>query len=111
VFGILLISFVIVQFAPGGPVERVLAQKIHQGLTKTGGNFTVEIMQWVMLRAGGIMQKINQLLPQTFGIGRCCRWPEVNMHVAIGLKQRNINPIHGCSADHANDCFDRGRPH
>ena len=26
VFGILLISFVIVQFAPGGPVERVLAQ-------------------------------------------------------------------------------------
>ena len=26
IFGILLISFVIVQFAPGGPVERVLAQ-------------------------------------------------------------------------------------
>ena len=25
-FGILLISFVIVQFAPGGPVERILAQ-------------------------------------------------------------------------------------
>ena len=25
-FGILLISFVIVQFAPGGPVERVIAQ-------------------------------------------------------------------------------------
>ena len=26
IFGILLISFVIVQFAPGGPVERVIAQ-------------------------------------------------------------------------------------
>ena len=26
IFGILLISFVIVQFAPGGPVERILAQ-------------------------------------------------------------------------------------
>ena len=26
IFGILLISFAIVQFAPGGPVERVLAQ-------------------------------------------------------------------------------------
>src|SRR5262249_57697603 len=25
-FGILLVSFVVVQFAPGGPVERVLAQ-------------------------------------------------------------------------------------
>ena len=25
-FGIMLISFVIVQFAPGGPVERVIAQ-------------------------------------------------------------------------------------
>ena len=25
-FGILLISFVIVQFAPGGPVERVISQ-------------------------------------------------------------------------------------
>ena len=30
-FGILLISFVIVQFAPGGPVERVIAQLQGQG--------------------------------------------------------------------------------
>ncbi len=35
IFGILLISFVIVQFAPGGPVERVLAQL--QGLDQGGG--------------------------------------------------------------------------
>ena len=33
VFGILLISFIIVQFAPGGPVERVLAQL--QGLDQS----------------------------------------------------------------------------
>src|SRR5580700_5173661 len=26
VFGIMLVSFVVVQFAPGGPVERVIAQ-------------------------------------------------------------------------------------
>ena len=26
VFGIMLISFIVVQFAPGGPVERVVAQ-------------------------------------------------------------------------------------
>src|SRR6201997_5809953 len=26
IFGIMLVSFVVVQFAPGGPVERVLAQ-------------------------------------------------------------------------------------
>ena len=32
IFGILLISFAIVQFAPGGPVERVIAQL--QGLDK-----------------------------------------------------------------------------
>jgi microcin C transport system permease protein len=35
IFGILLISFVIVQFAPGGPVERVLAQL--QGLDAGAG--------------------------------------------------------------------------
>ena len=33
ILGILLISFVIVQFAPGGPVERVLAQL--QGLDQS----------------------------------------------------------------------------
>jgi microcin C transport system permease protein len=39
VFGILLISFVIVQFAPGGPVERILAQL--QGLnTSATANFS-----------------------------------------------------------------------
>jgi microcin C transport system permease protein len=41
VFGILLISFIIVQFAPGGPVERVMAQLqgLDQGATArfTGG--------------------------------------------------------------------------
>ena len=34
-FGILLVSFVIVQFAPGGPVERIIAQL--QGTTTGGG--------------------------------------------------------------------------
>src|SRR5579863_6229 len=39
IFGILFISFVIVQFAPGGPVERILAQL--QGLeTSATANFT-----------------------------------------------------------------------
>jgi microcin C transport system permease protein len=42
IFGILLISFIIVQFAPGGPVERVLAQLqgIDTGATANfgGGN-------------------------------------------------------------------------
>ncbi len=39
IFGILLISFVIVQFAPGGPVERILAQL--QGLnTNATANFS-----------------------------------------------------------------------
>ena len=41
IFGILLISFIIVQFAPGGPVERVMAQLqgLDQGATArfTGG--------------------------------------------------------------------------
>ena len=36
VFGIMLVSFVIVQFAPGGPVERVIAQL--QGLTSGTSN-------------------------------------------------------------------------
>ena len=26
IFGIMLVSFIIVQFAPGGPVERIIAQ-------------------------------------------------------------------------------------
>jgi microcin C transport system permease protein len=39
IFGILLISFIIVQFAPGGPVERILAQL--QGLnTNATANFS-----------------------------------------------------------------------
>ncbi len=39
IFGILLISFIIVQFAPGGPVERILAQL--QGLnTSATANFS-----------------------------------------------------------------------
>ena len=35
IFGIMLVSFVIVQFAPGGPVERIVAQL--QGLNGGGG--------------------------------------------------------------------------
>ncbi len=35
VFGIMLVSFIIVQFAPGGPVERIVAQL--QGLNGGGG--------------------------------------------------------------------------
>ncbi|HVL74173.1 MAG TPA: microcin C ABC transporter permease YejB [Beijerinckiaceae bacterium] len=50
-FGIMLISFTIVQFAPGGPVERVLAQL--QGadagatarITGAGGDFAGQAMQ------------------------------------------------------------------
>jgi microcin C transport system permease protein len=48
IFGILLISFIIVQFAPGGPVERILAQL--QGLeTNATANFT----GGADMRAGG----------------------------------------------------------
>ena len=32
--GILFVSFVVVQFAPGGPVERVIAQLSGAGLSK-----------------------------------------------------------------------------
>ncbi len=34
-FGILFVSFVVVQFAPGGPVERVLAQLSGQNMDAT----------------------------------------------------------------------------
>lgn len=34
-FGIMLVSFVIIQFAPGGPVERVIAQLTGQGTSIT----------------------------------------------------------------------------
>ena len=39
-FGIMFISFVIVQFAPGGPIERVIAQLTGAdtgGASRTGG--------------------------------------------------------------------------
>src|SRR5262245_31970825 len=45
ILGIMLISFVVVQFAPGGPVERVLAQLSGQNMDATqrisggGGDF------------------------------------------------------------------------
>ncbi|HVW93963.1 MAG TPA: microcin C ABC transporter permease YejB [Devosia sp.] len=39
VFGIMAISFVVVQFAPGGPVEQVIAQLTHQAnLSATGSS-------------------------------------------------------------------------
>jgi microcin C transport system permease protein len=43
IFGILLISFIVVQFAPGGPVERVLAQLqgMDQGATSRIGGADV----------------------------------------------------------------------
>ncbi len=45
IFGILAISFIIVQFAPGGPVERVIAQLqgIDQGATARFGGSSAEI--------------------------------------------------------------------
>ena len=52
VFGIMLVSFVIVQFAPGGPVERVIAQLsgTDTGATSrisgsSGGDFGARGMQ------------------------------------------------------------------
>jgi microcin C transport system permease protein len=54
IFGILLISFVVVQFAPGGPVERIIAQLqgFDQGATARIGGGGPEIGA-AATRAGG----------------------------------------------------------
>ena len=51
IFGILLISFVIVQFAPGGPVERVMAQL--QGLDSGGSRVGGGAGDLALSRGGG----------------------------------------------------------
>ena len=48
-FGILFVSFVIVQFAPGGPVERVIAQL--QGLDNGGSQLAAAARMPVLPRA------------------------------------------------------------
>ena len=37
-FGIMLISFIIIQFAPGGPVERMIAQRHRHGRVGDGAH-------------------------------------------------------------------------
>src|SRR6266852_2477966 len=60
IFGIMLVSFVVVQFAPGGPVERVIAQLSGSDTGATsrisgssGGDFGARGMQ------GGAQGDIN----------------------------------------------------
>ena len=63
-FGIMLISFVIVQFAPGGPVERIIAQ-LQQGLDSSatariaggaGGDFSSNTQT---MQPGGLLGQEN----------------------------------------------------
>ncbi len=63
-FGIMAISFAVIQFAPGGPVEQVIASLTNQGGSDrlgggggdagTGGNFDVagDISSNISRRAG-----------------------------------------------------------
>ncbi|MBX9741691.1 MAG: microcin C ABC transporter permease YejB [Beijerinckiaceae bacterium] len=55
IFGILLISFVIVQFAPGGPVERVLAQLqgLDSGATSRFGGGATDLGSAAQSGGGG----------------------------------------------------------
>jgi microcin C transport system permease protein len=60
IFGIMLVSFVVVQFAPGGPVEHVIAQLSGTGagaLSRVGGGSGGEIARGPL--TGGAQSGIN----------------------------------------------------
>lgn len=59
-FGIMLLSFIIVQFAPGGPVEQVIAQLTGTDVSATarigggsGGDVGTQLQQQDQIREGG----------------------------------------------------------
>ena len=58
VFGIMLVSFVVVQFAPGGPVERVIAQLSG---TDTGATSRISGSEGGDFGARGALQNGAQL--------------------------------------------------
>lgn len=75
IFGILAISFVIVQFAPGGPVERVLAQLqgMDQGATSriSGGGGSIATSEGSAYRgAEGLDPKFIAALNKQFGFDK-----------------------------------------
>ena len=78
ILGILLISFVIVQFAPGGPVERVLAQLqgLDSGATSRFGGGATDL--GAAAQGGG---EVSQLL---------CREIEID---SGGMDRIAIEPV------------------
>ena len=78
IFGILLISFVIVQFAPGGPVERVLAQlqgldqgsRVGGGAGDMGGALANQAAQAQYRGSQGLDPKFIQELNKQFGFDK-----------------------------------------
>ena len=48
ILGIMLISFVLVQFAPGGPVERIIAQLQGQDLGATSRISPARALQFIL---------------------------------------------------------------
>ncbi|MBX9759221.1 MAG: microcin C ABC transporter permease YejB [Beijerinckiaceae bacterium] len=79
IFGILLISFAIIQFAPGGPVERIMAQLqgMDGGATSrfSGGGGDIGTAQMAAADTGyrgaqGLDQKLIDELNQQFGFDK-----------------------------------------
>ena len=66
IFGIMLVSFIVVQFAPGGPVERVIAQ-----LSGTDTGATSRISG----SASGDFARIRDLATQYAAVVRRFRGP------------------------------------
>src|ERR1700675_1126700 len=87
IFGIMLVSFVVVQFAPGGPVERVIAQLTGADTGATsrisgsaGGDFgaragvqgasQIDAANWKYRGAQGLDPEFIKKLEQQFGFDK-----------------------------------------
>ena len=80
ILGILLISFVIVQFAPGGPVERVLAQlqgldqstsgRIGAGANDMGSSLQAQAADTRYRGSQGLDPKFIEELEKQFGFDK-----------------------------------------
>ena len=59
-FGILLLNFVVVQAAPGGPVEKTPAERIRDAILKEMGITEEDLAQMTPERRQGIEEEIAQ---------------------------------------------------
>ena len=92
-------------------VDVVMLEELVDGRAEGVGHILLQSGQGVRHRAAGVLQKIQQTVPQGFGIGDCGPEACFDKGLAIGAQQGNIDAIHRRAADGADDGSDLAAEH